>query len=148
MRVDVPRSLLAGAAAVLAALAAVAASRDGGMSNNDLAVLVLAFETVVDLAFALVPSRIHWSGARRAAAAGLAVLWALTALPLLALTGARAACSCGDPSTGYMLPTLFNVAAYQWILCASLAGVVLMAATAVRGWNQFAPAAAPTPLAK
>ena len=72
----------------------------------------------------------------------------LPKLRMFNLTGARAACSCGDPSTGYMLPTLFNVAAYQWILCASLAGVVLMAATAVRGWNQFAPAAAPTPLAK
>jgi hypothetical protein len=142
-QIDPFRSLLAGTAAVLAAIGAAAGIVDTGMGNGELVTRVLGFEAIVDAAFVVIPSHGLWSGQRRAMAALAAVFWAALALLLLILYGSRAACGCGDPSTGYALPTLLGFPAKDWVPVAAVAGPFLMAATVtplldplVRWWKR------------
>jgi hypothetical protein len=124
MRSDIPRSLIALVATVIAALAAVAIGRDSGMAGYDLAAGVFLLEAVVAGALTLLPSRDRWSARRRGftrlftSASIVAGLW------LVVFTGARAA---GDVATGYLLPTVLGIASTTWADIATFGVPILLA---------------------
>lgn len=127
---DPLRSLLAAAAAALAVAGAAGGAVDSGVGSAAVATRFLPLEAVACAAFVVVPSRGLWSGRRRALAALVAVVWTLVGLLLLIGVGARAACGCGDPSTGYVLPSLLWASAADWVMIAAVANPFLMAAAA------------------
>jgi hypothetical protein len=122
--------MLVGLAAVLAGIGAGGGLVDTGMGGADVATRNLGFESVVDLIFIAVPAGAMWSLRRRLLATVVAMLWTLDALVLLVFYGARAACGCGDPAGGYVLPVYFGMTAANWMMIAALAGPFLLAAAA------------------
>ncbi|MGA3057327.1 MAG: hypothetical protein ABSE70_04720 [Candidatus Limnocylindrales bacterium] len=129
-RIDLPRSTFVGVAAVLAAVGAGGGLVDTGMGGAATATRNLGIEAFVDVAFIAVPAGVQWSLRRRWLAAVAAIIWALDAFLLLVSYGARAACGCGDPASGYMLPVYFGTTAANWMMIGALAGPLLMTAAA------------------
>jgi hypothetical protein len=119
-------------AAALAAMGAIAAAADDGMAGGPTAAQVFVAEAIIGAVFAALPSNRPWSDRRRTLAGVSALVTSFLALPLAFLTMARAACGCGDPATGYMLPTFFGLVAHDWVIIAAIAFPVLMALTTAR----------------
>jgi hypothetical protein len=129
-RIDLPRFALVGLAAVLAAIGAGGGLVDTGMGGAATATRNLGFEAIVDVAFIAIPAGARWSLRRRWLAAAVAIVWTLDAFVMLVSYGARAACGCGDPASGYVLPVYFGTTAANWMMIGAVAGPFLMAAAA------------------
>jgi hypothetical protein len=123
---DIPRTVIALATAVIAAVAAVAVARDTGMAGYDLAAGVFLVEAVVAGALALWPSRGGWSGRRRGFASLFTSASIVAGLVLVVFTGARVT---GDPGSGYVFPTVLGIASTTWTDIATF-GVPLLLAIA------------------
>ncbi|MGH2967176.1 MAG: hypothetical protein ACRDMH_17595 [Solirubrobacterales bacterium] len=130
--IDPRRVPLAVVAAALATMGAIAAQADRSMAIWSVAVQVFAAEAIVGITFAAFPSGGSWSERRRTLAGATAALAGILAPALILLTMARAACGCGDPATGYMLPTLVGLTAPDWVGISAVAFPVLMALTTIR----------------
>jgi hypothetical protein len=114
-RYDVQRSLLASFAAGLAVLGAAAASLDHGFAGWEISGQVLSVDAIAAAGLALIPGGHRWSGRRRAAAFWFAAASFFVGATMELFVGARAACGCGDPAGGYMLPTILGVPAQVWV---------------------------------
>jgi hypothetical protein len=127
-RYDPPRSLIALLATVIATAAAVAVGRDGGMSGHELAAGVFSLEAIVCGALAALPSGAsRWSTRRRGFASVFTSGSIVAGLVLVVFTGARAACGCGDPTTGYSLPVILGIASTTWTDLATFGVPILIA---------------------
>lgn len=131
MRVDPVRSLAAGAAATVVALAAVAANADDGMSWSGDAARVFAVEAVIAATLAFWPSRGAWGTKRRTLAGAIAGVTGLCGPVILVLTSARSACGCGDPASGYVLFRLAGLGAWEWVTIAVVGYPFLMASASL-----------------
>jgi hypothetical protein len=124
---DPPRSLIALVAAAVAGAAAVAVGRDAGMQGHELAAGVFSLEAIVCGALAVLPSGGRWSARRRGFAGVFTSASIVAGLVLVVFTGARAACGCGDPATGYMLPVVLGIASTTWTDLATFGVPILLA---------------------
>jgi hypothetical protein len=111
MPYDIPRTVIALIAALIAAAAAFAVGRDTGMAGFDLAAGVFLVEAVVAAALAVWPSPGGWSSRRRGFASLFTSASIVAGLVLVVFTGARAA---GDLASGYVLPTVLGIASTTW----------------------------------
>lgn len=114
-KLDVRRAALAAVAGLIAIPAAAAAWADAGMAGHGLVADVFLIEAIVAAAFVVVPSRARWSSRRRLYARIFANASIVTGIAIVLFTGARAACGCGDPSTGYLLPTVLWITSTTWV---------------------------------
>ncbi|HEV2006698.1 MAG TPA: hypothetical protein VGQ85_08810 [Candidatus Limnocylindrales bacterium] len=126
MGYDVPRTVLALVASVIAGAAAIAVARDTGMAGYDLAAGVFLVEAVVAAALAVGPSPGGWPGRRRGFANLFTSASIVAGLVLVVFTGARAA---DDPASGSSLPTVLGIASTTWADIATF-GVPLLLAIA------------------
>jgi hypothetical protein len=142
-RIDPFRSALAAIAAVFAVIGAIASNADHGMMGWELGARVFPVEALIAAAFAVVPSAGSWSRRRRVLAAVTAGVASWPSVLLLITTGSRA-CVCGDPSSPDfgVLPTIFGIAAYDWLVVAALAVPLLMLATSLAMPRRFGRGAA------
>jgi hypothetical protein len=131
MRVDLVRSLAAGAAAMIVALAAVASYADDGMSWSGEAARVFAVEAAIAATLAVWPSRGAWGARRRALAGAIARVTGLCGPLILVLTSARSACGCGNPASGYVLFRLAGLGAWEWVTMAVVAYPLLIASASL-----------------
>ena len=140
---DPLRSTLAAIAAIFAVMGAVASNADHGMMGWELGARVFPVVAVIAAAFAVVPSAGRWSSRRRLLAAVTAGVASWPSVLLLITTGSRA-CVCGDPSSPDfgVLPPIFGIAAYDWLVAASLAVPLLMLATSLAMPRRFGRRAA------
>jgi hypothetical protein len=140
---DPVRSALAAIAAIFAVMGAVASNADHGMMGWELGARVFPVVAVIAAAFAVVPSAGRWSSRRRILAAVTAGVASWPSVLLLITTGSRA-CVCGDPSSPDfgVLPTIFGIAAYDWLVAAALAVPLLMLATSLAMPRRFGHRAA------
>jgi hypothetical protein len=140
---DPLRSTLAAIAAIFAVMGAVASNADHGMMGWELGARVFPVVAVIAAAFAVVPSAGRWSSRRRLLAAVTAGVASWPSVLLLITTGSRA-CVCGDPSSPDfgVLPTIFGIAAYDWLVAAALAVPLLMLATSLAMPRRFGRRAA------
>jgi hypothetical protein len=129
MRFDRPRTILAALAASLAGVAAYSAYSDQGMAAYDFAIRFFTLESIVGLAFALWPSGGAWSLRRRCAAAVVAAISTGCVPFLLVMTSARSACGCGNPANDYRIAPVLGALPHDWVIVATLAFPILMAAT-------------------
>ena len=140
---DPVRSALAAIAAIFAVMGAVASNADHGIMGWELGARVFPVEALIAAAFAVVPSAGSWSRRRRVLAAVTAGVASWPSVLLLITTGSRA-CVCGDPSSPDfgVLPTIFGIAAYDWLVAAALAVPLLMLATSLAMPRRFGRGAA------
>jgi len=140
---DPLRSTLAAIAAIFAVMGAVASNADHGMMGWELGARVFPVVAVIAAAFAVVPSAGRWSSRRRLLAAVTAGVASWPSVLSLITTGSRA-CVCGDPSSPDfgVLPTIFGIAAYDWLVAAALAVPLLMLATSLAMPRRFGRRAA------
>jgi hypothetical protein len=131
MRVDLVRSLAAGAAAAVVALAAIASNGDDGMSWSGEAARVFAVEAVIAAILSVWPSRGAWGTKRRALAGAIAGVTGVCAPLILVLTSARSACGCGNPANGYALFRLAGLDAWEWVTIAVVAYPLLIASASL-----------------
>jgi len=126
MPYDIPRTVIALVAALIAGAAAFAVGSDTGMAGFDLAAGVFLVEAVVAVALAVWPSPGGWSSRRRGFANLFTSASIVAGLVLIVFTGARAA---GDPASGSVLPTVLGIASTTWTDIATF-GVPLLLAIA------------------
>lgn len=126
MPYDIPRTVIALAASVIAGAAAFAVAIDTGMAGYDLAAGVFLVEGVVAAALAVWPSPGGWSRRRRSFASLFTSASIVAGLVLVVFSGARGA---GDPATGYVLPTVLGIVSTTWTDIATF-GVPLLLAIA------------------
>jgi hypothetical protein len=141
---DPVRSALAAIAAIFAVMGAVASNADHGMMGWELGARVFPAEALIAAAFAVVPSAGSWSRRRRILAAVTAGVASWPSALSLITTGSRT-CACGfDPSSPDfgVLPTIFGIAAYDWLVAAALAVPLLMLATSLAMPRRFGRRAA------
>jgi hypothetical protein len=139
MRFDLPRSILAALAALLAGVAAYSAYSDQGIASYDFAIRFFTLEAIVGLAFALWPSGGIWSLRRRCAAAVVAAISTGAAPFLLVLTSARSACGCGNPANDYRIAPVLGALPHDWVIVATVLFPILMAATTAAFLDRLAP---------
>ena len=121
---DIPRTVIALAAALIAGAAAFAVGRDTGMAGFDLAAGVFLVEAVVAAALAVWPSPDGWSSRRRGFASLFTSASIVAGLVLVVFTGARAA---GDLASGSVLPTVLGIASTTWADVATFGVPILLA---------------------
>ena len=140
---DPVRSALAAIAAIFAVMGAVASNADHGMMGWELGARVFPVVAVIAAAFAVVPSAGRWSSRRRLLAAVTAGVASWPSVLLLITTGSRA-CVCGAPSSPDfgVLPTIFGIAAHDWLVAAAIAVPLLMVAASLAMPRRFGRRAA------
>jgi hypothetical protein len=126
MPYDIPRTVIALVAALIAGAAAFVVGRDTGMAGYDLAAGVFLIEAVVAVALAVWPSPGGWSSRRRGFANLFTSASIVAGLVLIVFTGSRAA---ADIPSGYVLPTVLGIASTTWTDIATF-GVPLLLAIA------------------
>ena len=132
-RFDLVRVALVGLVAVMALVTAYLDANDLWRSFQDVVVPYFVTAGIVAITLALMPGSVPWSYDRRALTAIAAIVWAVTALPVLLFALAASGCACSSGGPNYVPPTILGFGTPSFVFATLVGGPMLLLFAATSG---------------